>query len=60
MGPADEMDPPRGIHGEEASMRILLVDGDGDFLQRVRQGLSLHYFCPQKVITYIETHKLYH
>jgi nicotinate-nucleotide adenylyltransferase len=23
------------------------------------RGLSLHYFCPQKVIAYIEAHKLY-
>ena len=26
---------------------------------RVRAGLSLHYFCPQKVIAHIETRQLY-
>jgi nicotinate-nucleotide adenylyltransferase len=27
--------------------------------ERVKAGLSLHYFCPQKVIAYIESQKLY-
>ncbi len=38
----------------------LIEISSSELRQRVRQGLSLHYFCPQKVITYIETHKLYH
>jgi nicotinate-nucleotide adenylyltransferase len=37
----------------------LIEISSSELRQRVRQGLSLHYFCPQKVIAYIETHKLY-
>jgi nicotinate-nucleotide adenylyltransferase len=37
----------------------LIEISSSELRQRVRQGLSLYYFCPQKVIAYIETHKLY-
>jgi len=37
----------------------LIEISSSELRQRVRRGLSLHYFCPQKVITYIETHRLY-
>ncbi len=48
-----------------AGLRLHRCDGhlieisSSELRQRVRRGLSLHYFCPQKVITYIESHKLY-
>ena len=37
----------------------LIEISSSELRQRVRQGLSLHYFCPQKVIAYIEAHQLY-
>jgi nicotinate-nucleotide adenylyltransferase len=37
----------------------LIEISSSELRQRVRQGLSLHYFCPQKVIAYIEAHELY-
>jgi len=37
----------------------LIEISSSELRQRVRQGLSLHYFCPQKVIAYIEARKLY-
>jgi nicotinate-nucleotide adenylyltransferase len=37
----------------------LIEISSSELRQRVQQGLSLHYFCPQKVIAYIEAHKLY-
>jgi nicotinate-nucleotide adenylyltransferase len=37
----------------------LIEISSSELRQRVRRGLSLHYFCPQKVIAYIEAHKLY-
>ncbi|HTT55501.1 MAG TPA: nicotinate-nucleotide adenylyltransferase [Opitutaceae bacterium] len=50
---------------EIAGLRLHRCDGhlieisSSELRQRVRHGLSLHYFCPQKVIHYIETHRLY-
>ena len=37
----------------------LIEISSSELRQRVKQGLSLHYFCPQKVIAYIEQNKLY-
>ncbi|MDD2762929.1 MAG: nicotinate-nucleotide adenylyltransferase [Opitutaceae bacterium] len=37
----------------------LIEISSSELRQRVHQGLSLHYFCPQKVIAYIEAHNLY-
>jgi len=37
----------------------LIEISSSELRQRVRQGLSLHYFCPQKVIAYISAHQLY-
>ena len=48
-----------------AGLRLLRCDGhlieisSSELRLRVRQGLSLHYFCPQKVIAYIDSHRLY-
>ena len=37
----------------------LIEISSSELRERVRQGFSLHYFCPQKVIAHIEAHKLY-
>lgn len=37
----------------------LIEISSSELRQRVKQGLSLHYFCPQKVIAYIGQNKLY-
>lgn len=37
----------------------LIEISSSELRQRVRRGLSLHYFCPQKVIAYIESRRLY-
>jgi nicotinate-nucleotide adenylyltransferase len=37
----------------------LIEISSSELRQRVRRGLSLHYFCPQKVITHIEARQLY-
>jgi nicotinate-nucleotide adenylyltransferase len=37
----------------------LIEISSSELRHRVRRGLSLHYFCPQKVIAYVEAHKLY-
>lgn len=37
----------------------LIEISSSELRQRVRRGLSLHYFCPQKVIAYIEAQNLY-
>ncbi len=37
----------------------LIEISSSELRQRVQRGLSLHYFCPQKVIAYIEAHGLY-
>ena len=50
---------------EIAGLRLRRCDGhlieisSSELRQRVRRGLSLHYFCPQKVIAHIESHRLY-
>lgn len=50
---------------EVPGLRLHRCDGhlieisSSELRQRVRRGLSLHYFCPQKVIAYVEAHKLY-
>jgi nicotinate-nucleotide adenylyltransferase len=37
----------------------LIEISSSELRQRVQRGLSLNYFCPQKVIAYIEAKKLY-
>lgn len=37
----------------------LIEISSSELRRRVAQGLSLHYFCPQKVIAYIESNGLY-
>lgn len=37
----------------------LIEISSSELRARVQQGRSLHYFCPQKVIAYIEARKLY-
>jgi nicotinate-nucleotide adenylyltransferase len=37
----------------------LIEISSSELRQRVRRGLSLHYFCPQKVIAHIEARQLY-
>jgi len=52
-------------HPEIPGLRLHRCDGhlieisSSELRQRVRAGLSLHYFCPQKVIAYIESNQLY-
>jgi nicotinate-nucleotide adenylyltransferase len=56
---------PSKPHPEIPGLRLHRCDGhlieisSSELRQRVRAGLSLHYFCPQKVIAYIEDKKLY-
>lgn len=56
---------PVRTHGDIAGLRLLRCDGhlieisSSELRRRVREGLSLNYFCPQKVIAYIEDKKLY-
>lgn len=56
---------PTKPHEEIPGLRLHRCDGhlieisSSELRQRVRAGLSLHYFCPQKVIAYIESHGLY-
>jgi nicotinate-nucleotide adenylyltransferase len=56
---------PSKPHPEISGLRLHRCDGhlieisSSELRQRVRAGLSLHYFCPQKVIAYIEDKKLY-
>jgi nicotinate-nucleotide adenylyltransferase len=46
-------------------LRLLRCDGhlieisSSELRHRVRRGLSLHYFCPQGVVSHIEAHNLY-
>lgn len=37
----------------------LIEISSSELRDRVRRGLSLHYFCPQKVINHIEARRLY-
>ena len=52
-------------HTDIPGLRLHRCDGhlieisSSELRQRVRAGLSLHYFCPQKVIAYIESRQLY-
>ena len=56
---------PSKPHTDIPGLRLHRCDGhlieisSSELRQRVRAGLSLHYFCPQKVIAYIEEKKLY-
>jgi nicotinate-nucleotide adenylyltransferase len=56
---------PSKHHPEIPGLRLHRCDGhlieisSSELRQRVSAGLSLHYFCPQKVIAYIEDKKLY-
>ena len=56
---------PSKPHPEIPGLRLHRCDGhlieisSSELRQRVRAGLSLHYFCPQKVIAYIESRQLY-
>ncbi len=56
---------PSKPHPEIPGLRLHRCDGhlieisSSELRQRVRAQLSLHYFCPQKVIAYIEDRKLY-
>ena len=56
---------PGKPHTDIPGLRLHRCDGhlieisSSELRQRVRMGRSLHYFCPQKVIAYIEDKKLY-
>ena len=56
---------PTKPHTDIPGLRLHRCDGhlieisSSELRQRVRAGLSLHYFCPQKVIAYIERKQLY-
>ena len=56
---------PSKPHNDVPGLRLHRCDGhlieisSSELRQRVRDGLSLHYFCPQKVIAYIEAKQLY-
>ena len=56
---------PTKPHPEIPGLRLHRCDGhlieisSSELRRRAQQGLSLHYFCPQKVIAYIEAKRLY-
>lgn len=56
---------PSKPHPDIPGLRLRRCDGhlieisSSELRARVKSGLSLHYFCPQKVIAYIEAHGLY-
>ncbi len=56
---------PSKPHTDIPGLRLHRCDGhlieisSSELRQRVRHGRSLNYFCPQKVIAYIEGKKLY-
>ena len=56
---------PSKPHVEIGGLRLHRCDGhlieisSSELRERVLAGRSLHYFCPQKVIAYIEGRKLY-
>lgn len=56
--PAKQMPGIAGVRLHRCDGHLIEISSS-ELRQRVRRGLSLHYFCPQKVITYIETHRLY-
>jgi len=47
-----------GMHLERCDGHLIEISSS-ELRQRVKDGLSLHYFCPQKVIAYIESRQLY-
>ena len=56
---------PTKPHREIPGLRLHRCDGhlieisSSELRQRIQHGRSLHYFCPQKVIAYIDGRKLY-
>ena len=56
---------PTKPHPEIPGLRLHRCDGhlieisSSELRRRAQLGLSLHYFCPQKVIAYIEAKQLY-
>ncbi len=56
---------PTKPHSEIPGLRLHRCDGhlieisSSELRRRVQQGRALHYFCPQKVIAYIEAKGLY-
>ena len=56
---------PSKPHPEIPGLRLHRCDGhlieisSSELRQRVQEGRSLHYFCPQKVIAYIAAKQLY-
>ena len=56
---------PTRPHPEIPGLTLHRCDGplieisSSELRRRVQQGLSLHYFCPQKVIAYIQSKGLY-
>lgn len=56
---------PTKPHVEIPGLRLHRCDGhlieisSSELRSRVHRGLSLHYFCPQRVIAYIDEHQLY-
>jgi nicotinate-nucleotide adenylyltransferase len=56
---------PAKAHPEVPGLKLHRCDGhlieisSSELRRRVAAGLALHYFCPQKVIAYIEDKKLY-
>ena len=56
---------PTKPHPEIPGLRLHRCDGhlieisSSELRRRAQRGLSLHYFCPQKVIAYIEAKQLY-
>jgi nicotinate-nucleotide adenylyltransferase len=56
--PAKQVAGIAGLHLHRCDGHLIEISSS-ELRERVRRGLSLHYFCPQKVISYIETHRLY-
>ncbi|MDP1579994.1 MAG: nicotinate-nucleotide adenylyltransferase [Candidatus Didemnitutus sp.] len=56
---------PTKPHVEIPDLRLHRCDGhlieisSSELRARIARGLSLHYFCPQKVIAYIDSNQLY-
>jgi nicotinate-nucleotide adenylyltransferase len=56
---------PTRQHPEISGLTLHRCDGhlieisSSELRRRVQEGRSLNYFCPQKVIAYIELHRLY-
>lgn len=56
--PAKNPPPIPGLRLHRCDGHLIEISSS-ELRERVRRGLSLHYFCPQKVIAYIEKHQLY-